>query len=208
MLRWGGEEEEREIYKHLDVKQWQISWPTTSVVSLLSINIPPGCCFYTSSHSSHTFLIPPGPGIFVVSRNILKLILPIKLSEDSSVCDFFFQSNFTNRLQVFYVLRGEEWQRVVKHVMEITWTNHWLTGPAQWGWGPVPSGLLFWMTLIIFYLSSHQNIFYVHYTFTSAAAWSTLIGWILIIHSDATPALLCHKDIAQGTQSLRCTERI
>ena len=100
--------------------------------------------FYTSSH---TFLIPPGPGIFVVSRNILKklkLILPIKLSEDSSVCDSFFQSNFTNRLPVFYVLRAEVRQRVVKHVREITWTDRPSPG---WGWRPVVVCYFEWLSL-------------------------------------------------------------
>ena len=33
-LWWCWDEEEREIYKHLDVKQWQISWPTTPVFYL------------------------------------------------------------------------------------------------------------------------------------------------------------------------------
>ena len=109
-----------------------------------------------------------GQGIFVVSRNILKklkLILPIKLSEDSSVCDSFFQSNFTNRLPVFYVLRAEVRQRVVKHVRKITWTGWPSPG---WGWRPVVVCYFEWLSLYFICHFSYYNIFYVQNTFTSA----------------------------------------
>ena len=146
-LWWSSDEEEREIYEHLDVKQWQISWPTNpSILSTL---------FYITSSGS--FLIPPGPGIFCQSQyfkklHTLVLILPIKLSEGSPVCDCFFQFNFTNRLLVFYVLRAEARQRVVKHASKITWvTIGWLAQPSVRV--TASGGLLFWMTLIIFYLS-------------------------------------------------------